>query len=173
MTLNIRILNLDEAKRLAPQLGEILADCVNGGASVSFMLPFTSDDGMRFFDGVATRVASREALLLCAFRGDVPVGTVQVHLVTTPNQPHRADVAKMLVHSSARRLGVAEALMLAAEEAAAKAGRTLLVLDTVTGSAADRLYTKLGWVRVGEIPDYALWPQGGQCPTTVFYKRVG
>ena len=171
--MSIRILDADEAKRLAPQLGDILADCVNAGASVGFMLPFSREDGTTFFDDVAAKVASGETLLLCAFQGDEPVGTVQVHLVTTPNQPHRADIAKMLVHSSARRMGNAEALMLAAEEAASKVGRTILVLDTVTASAADRLYTKLGWLRVGEIPDYALWPQGGLCPTTVFYKRVG
>jgi GNAT superfamily N-acetyltransferase len=98
------------------------------------------------------------------------VGTVQVVLAMPENQPHRADVAKMQVHRKARRRGIGEALMSAAETAAREAGKTLLVLDTVSGSDADRLYSRLGWQRCGEIPAYALWPRGGLCSTTVFYR---
>ena len=100
------------------------------------------------------------------------VGTVQVILRQPDNQPHRADVAKMLVHRRMRRRGIAAALLHAAEDAAREAGKSLLVLDTVTGSDAERLYTRLGWQRVGVIPNYALWPQGGYCDTTIFYKRI-
>ncbi len=101
------------------------------------------------------------------------VGTVQIVLAMPDNQPHRADVAKMQVHRRARRRGLGTALMQAAETVAREAGRTLLVLDTVTGSDAERLYTRLGWRRCGVIPGYALWPQGGFCDTTVFYRVLG
>jgi ribosomal protein S18 acetylase RimI-like enzyme len=97
---------------------------------------------------------------------------VQLILSLPENQPHRAEVAKMLVHRRARRHGLGEDLMRAAESAAREAGRTLLVLDTVTGADAERLYARLGWQRVGEIPNYALWPNGGFCSTTVFYRDL-
>jgi GNAT superfamily N-acetyltransferase len=100
------------------------------------------------------------------------VGTVQVLLVMPENQPHRGEIAKLLVHPRARRQGIGAALMAAADEAARAAGKTLLVLDTVTGGDAERLYPRLGWQRCGVIPDYALWPQGGLCSTTVFYKAL-
>jgi GNAT superfamily N-acetyltransferase len=101
------------------------------------------------------------------------VGTVQVVFAVPENQPHRGDVAKMLVRRSARRQGLGARLMGVAEEAALAAGRTVLVLDTVTGSDAERLYQRLGWTRVGVVPDYALWPDGRLCDTTFFYKRLG
>jgi len=104
-------------------------------------------------------------------RGEI-VGTVQLVLAQPENQPHRADVAKMLVHRSARRSGLGAALMRAVERTAAEEGKSLLVLDTVTGGDAERLYERLGWERCGVIPDYALWPEGGLCATTVFFKRV-
>jgi len=100
------------------------------------------------------------------------IGTVQLFMSMPDNQPHRADVAKMQVHPRARRQGIGAALMRAIEGAAREAGKTLLVLDTVTDSDADRLYTRLGWQRVGEIPNYALWPEGGICATTVFYRDL-
>ena len=111
-------------------------------------------------------------LLLAAFRGDDVVGTVQVVFAAPPNQPHRADIAKLLVHRDARRLGVAQRLMEHAEAEARAEGRTLLVLDTVTGDDAERLYERLGWTRVGVIPNYALYPDGRTCDTTVFWKAV-
>jgi GNAT superfamily N-acetyltransferase len=117
-------------------------------------------------------VATGERALLVAEDEAGVVGTVQLVLAQPDNQPHRADLAKLQVHRRARRQGLAEALMHAADDAARAAGKTLLVLDTVTGSDADRLYTRLGWQRVGEVPGFALWPRGGECPTTFFWKRV-
>lgn len=155
------------------QLAALLIDCVDGGASVSFMHPLPADHAERFWRRVADGVAAGERTLLVAEHGDgTIVGTVQLLLAQPDNQPHRADVAKMLVHRSARRRGLGAALMRAAEDAARAAGKSLLVLDTVTGGDAERLYARLGWQRVGVIPDYALWPRGGLCATTVFYRRV-
>ncbi len=124
----------------------------------------------RFWQRVAAGVAAGERALLVAEDDTGVVGTVQLILAQPDNQPHRADLAKLQVHRRARRQGLAEALMRAAEAAALDAGKTLLVLDTVTGGDADRLYTRLGWQRVGEVPGFALWPRGGPCPTTFFYK---
>lgn len=151
----------------------LLIDCVEGGASVSFMLPLTQERAQAFWQRVARGVHNGERALLVAedARGAI-VGTVQLVLDQPENQPHRADVAKMLVHRSARRQGLGARLMRAAEDTARECGKTLLVLDTVTGGDAERLYARLGWQRVGSIPDYALWPQGGPCATTYFYRRV-
>jgi GNAT superfamily N-acetyltransferase len=156
------------------ELAALLIDCVEGGASVSFMLPLTQQRAQAFWQRVAAGVRDGERALLVAVdeRGAI-VGTVQLVLDQPENQLHRADVSKMLVHSNARRQGLGERLMRAAEDAARECGKTLLVLDTVTGGDAERLYTRLGWQRVGSIPDYALWPQGGPCATTYFYRRVG
>jgi GNAT superfamily N-acetyltransferase len=156
------------------ELSRILVACVTGGASVSFMLPMTTEKAMAFWERVAASQARGERIVLVAEEeGGRIVGTVQVILDLPENQPHRGEVAKMLVDPDARGRGLGAALLAAAEEAARAAGRTLLVLDTVTGSAADRLYTRAGWIRCGEIPGYALWPDGRPCPTTVFYKNVG
>jgi GNAT superfamily N-acetyltransferase len=149
-------------------------DCVEGGASVSFMAPLTRERADAFWRGVAEGVAAGDRLLLVAedrSSGDI-VGTVQVVFAVLENQSHRGDVAKMLVRRSARRQGLGARLMRAAEEAALTAGKTLLVLDTVTGGDAERLYERLGWTRVGVVPDYALWPDGRPCDTTFFYKRL-
>ncbi|MBD2747366.1 GNAT family N-acetyltransferase [Microvirga sp. BT688] len=170
----IRQLTPKEAHEQIGALSAVLIDCVEGGASVSFMLPLTQERADAFWQGVADGVAAGERILLVAqdaFTGRV-IGTVQVILKQPENQPHRADIAKMLVHNQARRRGVGAALMRAAEEAAAKAGKTVLVLDTVTGSDGERLYERAGWVKSGIIPNYALWPKGGFCDTTVFYKQI-
>jgi GNAT superfamily N-acetyltransferase len=172
MTHRIRRLPALSSAQIA-QLGEVLLDCVEGGASVSFMLPFTPQRAQAFWRRVAEGVARGERALLVAEDEDGRiVGTVQLVLDQPENQPHRADLAKMLVHRRARRRGLGEALMRAAEATARECGKTLLVLDTVTGGDAERLYARLGWQRVGSIPDYALLPQGGPCATTVFYRRV-
>jgi GNAT superfamily N-acetyltransferase len=170
----IRQLTPDEARAQIGALSAVLIDCVEGGASVSFMLPLTRERADAFWQGVAEGVAAGERILLIAQNPStgMVVGTVQVILRQPENQPHRADIAKMLVHSQARRQGVGAALMRAAEEAAAKAGKTLLVLDTVTGSDGERLYERVGWVKSGIIPNYALWPKGGFCDTTLFYKQI-
>jgi GNAT superfamily N-acetyltransferase len=154
-------------------LADVLLDCVDGGASVSFMSPLPRERALQFWHGVADGVARGERALLLAedAQGGV-VGTVHLVLAQPDNQPHRADVAKMLVHRRARRSGVAAALMQAAERVAIAEGKTLLVLDTVTGGDAERLYERQGWQRCGVIPDYALWPRGGYCATTVFFKPL-
>jgi GNAT superfamily N-acetyltransferase len=155
------------------ELAEVLIDCVEGGASVSFMHPLTQASAQDFWRKVAQKVAggARALLVVEDTRGHI-VGTVQVLLDQPQNQPHRADVAKMLVHRRARRAGLGAALMGAAEQFAAAEGKTLLVLDTVTGGDAERLYTRLGWQRCGVIPGYALWPRGGLCDTTIFYRSL-
>src|SRR4051812_25960858 len=155
-------------------LCDVLIDCVEGGASVSFMLPITRATAESFWRGVAAAVARGERIVLVAEdETDTVIGTVQVILNQPENQPHRGDVAKILVRRAARNRGVGAALLTAAEHAARDAGKTLLVLDTVAGSAGERLYARHGWRRVGEIPDYALWPDGRPCATTIFYKALG
>jgi len=169
-TLDVRRLHaVDDAQLQA--LADVLVDCVEGGASVSFMLPMTRDKALAFWRQVAAGAASGERALLVAEDAHVIVGTVQVILAQPENQPHRADVAKMLVHRRARRQGAGAALMRAAERVALDEGKTLLVLDTADDTAA-RLYTRLGWQAAGTIPRYALMPQGGECATTYFYRSL-
>ncbi|MFI8618050.1 GNAT family N-acetyltransferase [Acidovorax sp. NPDC077693] len=171
--ITIRRLGGDEAAACAEALAEVLIDCVQGGASVSFMWPLPHDKALAFWRGVADGVARNKRVLLVAedAQGCV-VGTVQLITAMPDNQPHRADVAKMLVHRQARRQGVAQRLMAAVDEAARDAGKAVLVLDTVTGGDAERLYERAGWQRVGVVPDYALMPDGAFCGTTFFCKRV-
>ncbi|MDF0695696.1 GNAT family N-acetyltransferase [Rhizobium sp. MC63] len=169
---DIRTLSAEEARAAIPALSEVLADCVAGGASVGFMQPYGPEDAASYWCDVADAVAASGSLLLVAELGGRIVGTVQVGAAQMPNQPHRGDLKKLLVHRSARGRGLARLLMEAAEHEAAKRGKTLLVLDTATGSDAEAIYARLGWQRVGVIPDYALWPQGGFCDTTLFFKRL-
>jgi GNAT superfamily N-acetyltransferase len=159
---------------LATALAEVLIDCVAGGASVSFMWPLPHEQALAFWRDVIDSAQRSERIVLVAedIASGAVVGTVQVVFAVAANQPHRADVAKMLVHRRARRRGVGAALLQAAESAARQAGRTLLVLDTVTDGDAERLYARLGWQRLGIIPGYALWPRGGLCDTTYFYKAM-
>jgi GNAT superfamily N-acetyltransferase len=154
------------------QLADVLIDCVEGGASVSFMAPLTRARATAFWRTVADGVHNGLRVLIVAEDAQGFCGTVQLIFDLPENQPHRADVAKMLVHRRARRQGLGAALMREAEAAAIACGKTLLVLDTVTGTTADRLYTRLGWVRVGEVPEYALMPDGTPCPTTFFYRKL-
>lgn len=171
--MTVRVLGADEARERVAELSSVLIDCVEGGASVSFMAPLTRERADAFWRRVAEGVAAGDRLLVVAEDGAGEiVGTVQVVFAVPENQPHRGDVAKMLVRRSIRRQGLGAQLMRAAEDAALAAGRTLLVLDTVTGSDAERLYQRLGWSRVGVVPDYALWPDGRLCDTTFFYKRL-
>jgi GNAT superfamily N-acetyltransferase len=165
-----RLHAVDERQRA--ELVSVLMDCVEGGASVSFMHPLTRDRAEAFWRRVAEDVGVGAKALLVAEDASGVCGTVQLLLNLPENQPHRADVAKMLVHRRARRQGLGAALLRAAEATARDCGKTLLVLDTVTGGDADRLYQRLGWVRVGDIPGYALFPRGGLCSTTVFYRDL-
>lgn len=154
-------------------LATVLLDCVDGGASVGFMTPLSRERAVAFWRKVAAGAAAGQRVLLVAEDEEGICGTVQLILDMPDNQPHRADLAKMLVHRRTRRRGIGEALMRAAEDAAVECGRTLLVLDTVTGSDASRLYVRLGWTKVGDIPTYALFPDGKYCSTTYFYRRLG
>jgi GNAT superfamily N-acetyltransferase len=154
-------------------LSDVLIDSVEGGASVSFMSPMSRAKAEAFWRGAADSAARGERVILAAMDGaGAIVGTVQIVFAGPENQPHRADVAKMLVHRSARKCGLGAALLRAAEQRAFECGKTLLVLDTVTGGDAERLYTRQGWQRCGVIPNYALWPDGRFCDTTVFFKFV-
>ncbi len=153
------------------QLADVLIDCVEGGASVSFMHPLPRDKALAFWQRVADGVVQgQRALLVAELEGRV-VGTVQLVMDLPENQPHRADLSKMLVHRSARRHGLGAALLEAADRVALECGKTVLVLDTASDEAA-RLYARQGWVECGTVPDYALLPHGGPCATTFFYRRL-
>lgn len=151
-------------------LSEVLIDCVEGGASVSFMLPMTLEKARIFWSNAAEAIAHGERIVFAAedASGRI-VGCVQLLLDQPENQPHRGDISKMLVHRRARRLGVGAALLTAAEQAAASLGKTVLVLDTASDEA-ERLYRRQGWQYCGQIPNYALMPDGAPCATTIFFK---
>lgn len=153
-------------------LSDVLIDCVEGGASVSFMLPISRAKAETFWRNAAASVARGERVVLSAEdeTGSI-VGTVQIILAQPENQPHRGDLAKMLVHRRARRRGIGAALLIAAERSALDAGKTLLVLDTASDDA-ERLYARQGWQRCGIIPNYALLPDGRPCATTYFFKSL-
>lgn len=153
-------------------LAEVLADCVAGGASVSYLAPFSHAQARAAFEDFAAQVEQGRRLLLAAFDDGRLVGTVQVILALPPNQPHRGEIAKLLVHRSARKRGIAQLLMERAESESRAEGKTLLVLDTVTGDDGERLYARLGWTRVGVIPGYALYPDRRPCDTTIFWKAL-
>jgi GNAT superfamily N-acetyltransferase len=165
-----RLLTVDDEQVGA--LADLLIDCVEGGASVSFMLPLTRDRALAFWKRVAADVAEGKRALLVAEDARGICGTVQLVFDLPENQPHRSDLAKMLVHRRARRQGLGEALMGAAERTAVECGKTLLVLDAVTGGDAARLYERLGWMRVGDVPNFALYPEGGYCSTTYYYRDL-
>ncbi len=166
-----RLSSLDEGR--IEELADVLIDCVEGGASVSFMLPFPRERALAFWRMVAEGVAAGARVLLVAEDGQGICGTVQLVLDLPENQPHRADLVKMLVHRRARKRGLGGELVRAAEAMALEYGRTLLVLDAVTSGDGARLYERMGWVRVGEIPRYALMPWGDPCSTTVYYRDLG
>jgi GNAT superfamily N-acetyltransferase len=168
----IRRLDANETRAHLDGLAAVLVDCVEGGASVGYMTPFSQDEARRVYEGYAAEVEDNRRVLLAAFADGALVGTAQVVFAPHPNQPHRADVARVLVRRSARRRGIARRLMERAESEARAEGRTLLVLDAVTGGDAERLYERLGWVKVGVIPNYALYPDGRPCATTVFWKQL-
>ncbi|MFA6046931.1 MAG: GNAT family N-acetyltransferase [Phycisphaerales bacterium] len=154
------------------ELTALLIDCVDGGASIGFMSPLSPDRALAFWRHIAAELAAGARAMLIAEDSIGICGSVQLILNLPDNQPHRADLCKMLVHSRARRQGLGEALMRAAEDTARDCNRTLLVLDAVTNGDAARLYTRLGWVRVGDIPNYALMPDGAPCSTTYFYRAL-
>lgn len=153
-------------------LSDLLIDCVEGGASVSFMLPMSRAKAEAYWNRMSASAArGARTVLVAEDAAGAIIGTVQVILDQPEDQPHRADIAKMLVHRRARRRGVGAALLAAAERSALDAGKTLLVLDTASGDA-ERLYAREGWQRCGQIPNYALWPDGAPCATTIFFKQL-
>jgi GNAT superfamily N-acetyltransferase len=152
-------------------LAALMVDVVEGGASIGFMLPIDAARAEAFWRGVAAGVGAGERVLFVAEEGDRVVGTVQLLLAQPENQPHRADVAKMMVLRRARRAGIGAALMRAAEQEARARAKTLLVLDTASADA-ERLYARAGWQRVGEIPRYALLPDGPEWPTVLYYRDL-
>jgi len=168
----VRRVDADEAAACVDALADVLIDCVEGGASVSFMLPLPREKALAFWRGVADGVARGERVLLVAEQDGRIVGTVQMIVSLPDNQPHRGDVAKMLVHRDARRRGIAQRLMATLDDVARTEGKTVLVLDTVTGGDAERLYQRAGWQRVGVVPKYALMPGGEFCATTFFYRHL-
>ena len=154
-------------------LCEVLIDCVDGGASVSFMQPLARVKAEEFWLCVAKSISLGErALIIARDSAQHILGAVQVILHQPENQPHRADISKLLVHRNARSHGLGAALMAAAELVAKAEGKSVLVLDTATGGGAENLYERLGWQLCGRIPDYALWPSGGLCATTIYYKNI-
>jgi len=171
MNQTIRRLDVDDTLARIDELAEVLLDCVEGGASVSFMLPMARATAISFWQRVADAIARGERTLLVLEDAHGIAGTVQLITDLPENQPHRADVAKLLVHRRARNSGVGRRLMLAVEDAAREQGRRVLVLDTAS-SSAERLYARLGWQRVGVVPDYALLPDGALCQTAFYYKHL-
>jgi ribosomal protein S18 acetylase RimI-like enzyme len=170
-SIEIRRLDATGAREHLDGLAAVLFDCVDGGASVSYMAPFTPDDARAAFEVMALDVERGGRLLFAAFEHGAVVGTVQMIHAVPPNQPHRGEIAKLLVRRSARRRGIARRLMAEAEAEARAEGKTLLVLDTASDSA-ERVYEQLGWTRLGVIPGYALYPDGRPCDTVVFWKEL-
>jgi ribosomal protein S18 acetylase RimI-like enzyme len=161
-----------ELRRRSVGFVELLQDAIASGASVSFMAQTPREQLAAFWEKVAGEVESGATRVLASFEGERVIGTVQLKVAMPPNQPHRGEIAKLLVHRSARGRGLGAALMTEAEALARREGKTLLVLDTVADGDADRLYRKLGWTRLGEIPGYALMPDGALAATSIFYKQL-
>lgn len=170
LTLRIdRVASADEA--LVDGLTDVLLDAVQSGAGVSFMSDLTRDAAAAWWRRTLGNATPRTVVLVARDESGI-VGTVQLQPAWPPNQPHRADVAKLMVHRRARGKGVARALMEELERQARTQRFTLLLLDTCKGSAAERLYTSMGWTRVGEVPNFALNPDGSWCDTVFFYKQL-
>ncbi len=174
MTVTLRLLDHVRLKAALPDFSKLLTACVEAGASIGFMSPFSEDQARDFWTGIADQLAQGGRLIWSARDGESGplLGTVQLIVGLPDNQPHRGDVAKLMVSPDARRRGVADALMAALETHARAVGLRTLVLDTVTGSPASALYSKRDWVEVGPVPDYALFPDGTPCSTTFFYKSL-
>jgi GNAT superfamily N-acetyltransferase len=170
--ITIATLTIAEAEAALDQLAAILVDAVAHGASVNFLAGFTTAEAATFWRGQLPGIAAGERVLIVALDGARLVGTVIVSIAPQPNAPHRAEIGKMLVHSAYRRRGIGARLLAAAEAAARGAGRSLLILDTHSGSDGERLYRRCGWTKVGEIPDHSLTPDGRLAPTSLFYKKV-
>jgi len=170
--IEVRRLGVTEVRAHLDELAAVLHDCVEGGASVSYMAPVSPEDARRAFEGFVAEAEQGRRLILAAFVDGDLVGTVQVIVALPPNQPHRGEIAKLLVHRRARGRGIAQQLMEHAEVEARVEDKTLLVLDAVTGGDAARLYARLGWTTVGVVPGFVLYPDGRPCDTTYFWKAI-
>jgi len=169
---SIRMLELAETQARIDELADILVDAVAGGASVNFLAGFGAADAKAFWRTQLAGIADGSRVLLVADDGARLVGTIVLTFAPQPNAPHRAEIGKMLVHSSMRRRGLGRRLLGAAEATARAAGKTLLLLDTHTGSAGDKLYRSCSWTEIGIVPGHALTPAGVPAPTTFFYKEL-
>jgi GNAT superfamily N-acetyltransferase len=168
----IRTLDAAETAIRLPELSEILVDAVTNGASVNFMAGFTHDQAQSFWHAQIPAIANDENQLIVADTGTRLIATTMLMFAHQPNAPHRAEIGKMLVHSAHRRQGLGRRLLTAAETAARRANRTLLMLDTESGSAGDKLYRSCGWIPVGGVPNHAFRPDGRLAETTIFYKQL-
>ena len=166
-----RIEPLASSASVCTALSEILIEVVAHGGSVSFMYPLSREAALTFWESSLAAADRGERIVLGAFDAEVLIGTVTLQLDLPPNQPHRAEIAKMMTRLGHRHRGAATALLRAAEALAIDRGRTLLVLDTASGEA-ERLYVRGGWQRAGVVPDYAMWPGGGFCDTVFFWKKL-
>ncbi|RVD70678.1 MAG: GNAT family N-acetyltransferase [Mesorhizobium sp.] len=169
---SIKISTLNEAAETEKLLAALLVETVAGGGSVSFMHPLAQDAAEAFWRKSLAAAARGERVVLGAWDGEVLAGTVTLLLDFPPNQPHRAEIAKLMTRLDRRGQGVATRLMRAAEDIAVERGRTLLVLDTASEEGASGLYEKLGFTLTGEIPDFALKPHGGLTGTLIYWKRI-
>jgi GNAT superfamily N-acetyltransferase len=170
--ISIRSLDAAEAQARLDDLADILVEAVALGASVNFLADFSRDGALAFWRNQLPGVASGERRLFVADTGERLVATALLMFAQQPNQPHRAEVGKMLVRASQRWHGLGRRLLEAVEQAARQAGRTLLMLDTETGSAGDRLYRRCGWIEYGRVPGHAFKPEGSLAETTFFYKQL-
>ncbi|HJU90194.1 MAG TPA: GNAT family N-acetyltransferase [Gemmatimonadaceae bacterium] len=161
----------DVSDEVVQGLAELLVDAIESGAGISFMSGLRAEDAAEWWRKTLS-TSSPRAVILIARDAEGILGTVQLQPAWAPNQPHRADVAKLIVHRRARGRGIARALMHELESQARARKFSLLLLDTCQGSAAEQLYTSLGWVRVGVVPRFALNPDGSPCDTVFFYKEV-
>jgi GNAT superfamily N-acetyltransferase len=168
----IEVLDAAAAASAERRLAEILCSCVNAGASVSYLPPLATEVARGFWKRMPTEIAADTRILLAAWHEAMLVGTVMLEFAASPNQPHRAEVQKLLVHPDARRRGVARALMAHLETEARRAGKTLLTLDTRAGDAAEQLYRDMGWHEAGRIPGFALDADRVPCETVFFWKSI-
>ena len=172
VVITVRRLDADAARAALPELAAVLHDCVEAGESVSFLAGFTLEDARSFYESLLPELERGTRVLVAAFEDGELVGSAQLVHAWPPNSQHRAEVVKLVVHRSARGRGVGHALMERLEEEARADGKTLLVLDAVSGGLADALYERLGWTRFGIVPGYALDPSGVPRDAAFFYKRL-
>ena len=170
--MKIERLTTDNVKEVLPELAALLQEAVNSGASIGFLLPITDEDAINYWQEVVQALQGPNRILLIAQIDGKIVGTVQLDLASRTNGSHRAEVAKLMVHTSYRKRGVGQELMNAIEHEAQLAGRTTLILDTREGDPSERLYTKLGYVRAGTIPEYARSTDGSLHTTVFMYKLL-